>query len=453
MFGWWKKNDGFEWREYVRTTILVRRQRRREKVVEALDAAVAGAKDAGRAGLSAGRWGLAAFARGAVGLARAAGRNLKIGTGYLGRGLLRSGDRAWPALAGLGRNLQHFAQPFAVRIDSRGLRLRTLIVAVACLLAGTARAITAGLDQGATIALAIAATAFALLALLWLLTRTGGSQRFSPGPRAHALRRGLAAAWTRYVPAGYVPARPGLLAAGIGIAGGVAVLGWAGAALLSSGPGLVGAAPAGLPLFASTQEVSGRATALSGDTLRIGEDVVRLTGIEAPGAGQRCPWRGNKSWRCGAAARLALAKLVRRRSITCEVADTNAASVRLGTCQVDDKDLGAELVKDGNVFAEQGLLAPYKDLEQQARSARIGIWRGDPQRPQEWRAKVWEEAKRAAPEGCPIKGQIRSNAKIYVLPWQRSYDRVRPSRARGERWFCSEKEAVAAGWRSLPDHS
>jgi len=64
-------------------------------------------------------------------------------------------------------------------------------------------------------ALAIAATAFALLALLWLLTRTGGSQRFSPGPRAHALRRGLAAAWTRYVPAGYVSARPGLLAAGI----------------------------------------------------------------------------------------------------------------------------------------------------------------------------------------------------------------------------------------------
>ena len=35
MFGWRKRNDGFEWREYVRTTILVRRRNRRERVGEA----------------------------------------------------------------------------------------------------------------------------------------------------------------------------------------------------------------------------------------------------------------------------------------------------------------------------------------------------------------------------------------------------------------------------------
>jgi hypothetical protein len=40
MFGWRKRNDGFEWREYVRTTILVRRRNRRDRVGEVAKDAV-----------------------------------------------------------------------------------------------------------------------------------------------------------------------------------------------------------------------------------------------------------------------------------------------------------------------------------------------------------------------------------------------------------------------------
>lgn len=58
MLRWWKKNEGFEWREYVRTTILVRRKKRREKVVEAKKAAMAGLKQAGKSGAEAGASGL-----------------------------------------------------------------------------------------------------------------------------------------------------------------------------------------------------------------------------------------------------------------------------------------------------------------------------------------------------------------------------------------------------------
>ena len=42
MFGWRKRNQGFEWRQYVRTTILVRRQQRREKLDEVRQAADVG---------------------------------------------------------------------------------------------------------------------------------------------------------------------------------------------------------------------------------------------------------------------------------------------------------------------------------------------------------------------------------------------------------------------------
>ncbi|GAA1792036.1 thermonuclease family protein [Nostocoides veronense] len=49
---------------------------------------------------------------------------------------------------------------------------------------------------------------------------------------------------------------------------------------------------------------------------------------------------------------------------------------------------------------------------------------------------------------CNIKGNIaRDGEKIYHVPGQRYYDDAEIDPSKGERWFCSESEAVAAGWR------
>ena len=49
---------------------------------------------------------------------------------------------------------------------------------------------------------------------------------------------------------------------------------------------------------------------------------------------------------------------------------------------------------------------------------------------------------------CVIKGNISSNGeKIYHMPGQRYYDKTIINESYGERWFCTEEEAVAAGWR------
>jgi micrococcal nuclease len=54
----------------------------------------------------------------------------------------------------------------------------------------------------------------------------------------------------------------------------------------------------------------------------------------------------------------------------------------------------------------------------------------------------------APPPGCLIKGNISADGeKIYHVPGGRSYDRTVIDLSRGERWFCSEQEAQAAGWR------
>ena len=50
---------------------------------------------------------------------------------------------------------------------------------------------------------------------------------------------------------------------------------------------------------------------------------------------------------------------------------------------------------------------------------------------------------------CPIKGNISINSgqRIYHVPGQMFYDQTIISPEYGERWFCSEAEARAAGWR------
>jgi endonuclease YncB( thermonuclease family) len=191
-------------------------------------------------------------------------------------------------------------------------------------------------------------------------------------------------------------------------------------------------------------KLEGRAIAITGDRLRIAGTVIVLDGIEAPEPSQSCE-RKTGSWRCGAAAKDALAGLIRARRVSCEIVDEDDSGKR-GRCETRGADIAEALARNGNVFSNGGFLSRYADAESEAQSEKIGLWSGTPERPQDYRDKRWEEAKRTAPEGCPIKGRIRSGSRTYVLPWAASYDSVQLRTSRGERWFCSESEAQAAGW-------
>ncbi len=52
-------------------------------------------------------------------------------------------------------------------------------------------------------------------------------------------------------------------------------------------------------------------------------------------------------------------------------------------------------------------------------------------------------------QNCNIKGNIsyRTGEKIYHVPGQQYYNSTEIDTSAGERWFCSEAEAQAAGWR------
>ena len=491
MFGWRRRNDGFEWREYVRTTILVRRKNRRDRIEQAGMAAVEGLKAAGERGAAAGAVGAQALGRGAKAagqrgaeLGAAAGKGAKVagqrgaelgaaafrasnekvraglpiagqaawtGLQSAGRGLHVAGRNGllllaflWEKLATAARRLTHAAgplfpaagrrlKPLLAPLREPSINMPLMIAGIVALLGGAARGMVDGFDRD---------TLLALLAGVALLGISFAARDADDRPAwIKAPLKGAAWPFSRLADVRYGMPQP--LARGFGmalifliVAGGGWLL-WRGASALFSGT-------------ASTHQansVNGRATALSGDTLRVGGTTVAMSGIEAPLNGQMCASGSTRQWRCDAAAKAELARLAGRGRVTCKLSGTDANGRQEGTCTIGDRDLAAELVRGGHVFAETGLFSSYGSLEQEARTAKLGMWGGDAERPADYRAHKWQDAKRDAPDGCPIKGGVKRGQRIYVLPWSRDYESTRVSTGRGERWFCSESEAQAAGWK------
>ena len=196
-------------------------------------------------------------------------------------------------------------------------------------------------------------------------------------------------------------------------------------------------------------EIGGPARVVDGDTLFIGAQAVRIEGVDAPEDGQDCEDARGRAWNCGAAARNALAALVRD-GVRCTGHAFDAYERLLGSCRANARDVGAALVRDGHALAYVKYTDRYAREEAAARAAGRGVWQGDFTPPWDWRRDRWREAGGDAPSpDCPIKGNVNADGeRIYHPPWSRSYARTRIDVSKGERWFCDEAEALAAGWRA-----
>ena len=201
-----------------------------------------------------------------------------------------------------------------------------------------------------------------------------------------------------------------------------------------------------LPVPASAMELVGRARVIDGDTLEIAGQKVRLFGIDAPELDQRCD-RDGRVWACGLAARDALADVAGRQRLTCAVQDIDRYGRNVATCFAGDQDVAALMVRQGMAIAYRRYSGRYVNAEAAARREGIGLWTSTYIQPEQYRAEG--RAEQPPPTGdCLIKGNIgRSGKRIYHLPGQADYDATRINEAAGERWFCTEAEARAAGFR------
>ncbi|MBR2535294.1 MAG: thermonuclease family protein [Hyphomicrobium sp.] len=420
MFGWRRRSEGFEWQEYVRTTVLIRRADRQRKIDDVRAAAINKVKDTADRGVAAGRAGVETVTQTTSQLIAAAARALwqVIATASVAawRAIVAASATVWHAtcrgaaalkvrLAALPWpqiSLPKVSLPKLTRPeqDAGAMRNRPR---------GRDSAINGSINPDVGFKLPFNANMVGGAALVLALI-------FMIGPMLNSE--------SALTPAKFEPT----------------------AAAVSDTRETRGTAAASTAEAASGT-ITGRATVLSGDTLRINGSQIRLAGIESPAAAQRCPTNDGRTWNCGASARSALERIARRRTVTCTPLEGNGRSVTVANCTANEADIAEALVRNGHVFAASGFFATYGSTESEARAAKVGLWQGEAKHPDEWRKDIWEDAKRAAPDGCPIKGRVRASSRVYTMPWSDGYEnRVRTER--GDRWFCSEEEAQAAGFTS-----
>ena len=202
----------------------------------------------------------------------------------------------------------------------------------------------------------------------------------------------------------------------------------------------------------------------------------RLEGVDAPETDQICVNEAGAVWTCGVEARDQLKNFVGKRDVRCEGRkhDTAYRNRRISICRIEGEPISLNqwLVREGWALD----VAPYAKErfqadQDEARGKGRGLWKGCFAPPQSARhenkgtvsllgaacanGKVGDirnllfPDEPSMPPGCSIKGKFATRAHftghrgIYHMAGCRSYGRMK----RPDRWFCSEDEAQADGFR------
>lgn len=209
----------------------------------------------------------------------------------------------------------------------------------------------------------------------------------------------------------------------------------------------------------ASEPIVGRATVTDGDTVEVQHTKIRLYGIDAPESAQLCRNAAGKDYRCGQQAALALSDKIGASPVTCQPRDKDRYGRTVAVCSAQGQDLNAWMVSRGHALAYRQYGTEYVAQEDAARAAKAGIWAGTFTPPWEWRRGKRDEArtpadgpvqaKVAGSNGCKIKGNVsRKGDRIFHIPGSPDYERTVINEGAGERWFCTEQEAIAAGWRA-----
>lgn len=202
-----------------------------------------------------------------------------------------------------------------------------------------------------------------------------------------------------------------------------------------------------MPLAATQAEIRGVLRVVDADTVEVAGQRIRLHAIDAPEVDQPCETEQGQSWAgCGAWVSHVVAQEFGGAAARCVPLDRDAYDRIVARCFVAGDDMGATLVSRGLAFAYVKYGQDYVALQAEAAAADRGLHALRLTQPS-WHRKTRAVGRMPVDPGCRIKGNISSSGKIYHLPGQAFYEQTGIRPERGERWFCSEADARAAGWR------
>jgi endonuclease YncB( thermonuclease family) len=141
--------------------------------------------------------------------------------------------------------------------------------------------------------------------------------------------------------------------------------------------------------------ICGRARAVSGNTMMIGNETVRINGIVALRQGQMLHFKSGE-WKNGFQySKQALVKMVDGKRVCCRVTKRHGAYGRVeGVCSVWFRDIGKGMVRQGYAFADREYSDRYVGDEKFARRKRKGFHAAVP--PPVNPKKEWDEAEKEA---------------------------------------------------------
>ena len=131
-------------------------------------------------------------------------------------------------------------------------------------------------------------------------------------------------------------------------------------------------------------QIGGKAKIIDGDTIQIGDNRIRLYGIDAPELKQVCKING-RNWMCGEEAAMALAYEMANHWISCITKGKDRYARTLAICFKANIDINREMVKRGLALAYRKYSNIYIEYEELAKSNKLGIWKSNFIKPWNWR--------------------------------------------------------------------
>jgi len=143
---------------------------------------------------------------------------------------------------------------------------------------------------------------------------------------------------------------------------------------------------------AQADDFSGRARVIDGDTISIRKQRIRIAAIDACERDQT-GLKDGKVWRCGAASRSYLAKMIDGQHVRCDIIDQDQYRRLVGQCFIGDVDIGLAMVKAGMAEAMLRYLpashsiseVEYGQAEHSARDNGFGMWSAEIESPHLYR--------------------------------------------------------------------
>jgi|TARA_B110000211_G_scaffold211086_1_gene249650 endonuclease YncB( thermonuclease family) len=135
----------------------------------------------------------------------------------------------------------------------------------------------------------------------------------------------------------------------------------------------------------TAREILGLAYITDGDTVRIANKRIRLHGIDAPEANQKCN-KNLEKYNCGSVSTKALIKKINKEAVKCKVQKKKDRYNRfIGVCFVGEVNLNKWMVRNGYAIAYRKYSKDYILDENYAKIKKIGLWSGTFLKPEKWR--------------------------------------------------------------------